>query len=170
MKKNDSIIKSKKLMKDKVLTTLTPIISAQEPGKPGRKKKGGEHYVDSAVFSEQILKCHNDNIISQELGKSVYDIATRLSFAPNFINYSFKEDMIGDAIIKMITALKNKRFNPKKGNAFSYYTMIAFHAFCNRIKKESKARDALFNHQQEVYDAYTTSGLFSESGNEDIDE
>ena len=51
---------------------------------------------------------------------------------------SYREEMTGDAIVKMIKALREKKFLPEKGNPFSYFTKIAFHAFCNRIKREKK--------------------------------
>ena len=60
--------------------------------------------------------------------------------------------MIGDAILKMFSALKNKKFNTDTGNnPFSYFTTIAFHAFINRIKKEKKHRETLSNYQEAVY-------------------
>ena len=41
------------------------------------------------------------------LADSLNKIATGLSYAPNFINYSYKDEMVGDAILKMFSALKN---------------------------------------------------------------
>ena len=85
------------------------------------------------------------------MADSIYKIANRLAFAPNFINYTYREEMVGDAVIRMIEALTSQKFNPDKGNPFSYFTKIAFHAFCNRIKKEKKIREALVNYQNSVY-------------------
>ena len=77
--------------------------------------------------------------IGEKLGESIYKIATGLSYAPNFINYSYRDDMIGDAIVKMFSALQMKKFDINSGNnPFSYFTTIAFHAFINRIKKENR--------------------------------
>ena len=89
---------------------------------------------------------------SKELGDAIYNIANRLGFAPNFINYTYKEEMIGDAIVKMLYALNNKKFSAEKGNAFPYFTTIAYNAFINRIKKEKKSREALVNYQNDMYD------------------
>ena len=42
-----------------------------------------------------------------------------------FINYSYKDEMIGDAVVKMIAAVKNKKFNLEStSNPFSY--LLAF--------------------------------------------
>jgi len=92
-------------------------------------------------------------------------ISNRLGFAPNFINYTYKEEMIGDAIVKMLYALKNKKFNPDKGNAFPYFTTIAYNAFCNRIKKEKKEREVILNYQEEVYNTLMDEGHIPDDNN-----
>ena len=60
--------------------------------------------------------------------------------------------MIGDAIVKMIAAVKNKKFNlDSTSNPFSYFTTIAYHAFINRIKKEKKYRETIAAYQEQLY-------------------
>jgi DNA-directed RNA polymerase specialized sigma24 family protein len=60
--------------------------------------------------------------------------------------------MIGDAVVKMFSALKNKKFRLDSGfSPFSYFTTIAFHAFINRIKKEKKHHEVLDEYKQKVY-------------------
>ena len=125
-------------------------------GKRGRKRK--KYYVDPKVFTKQILEYYETDNMTSELGEAVYNIANRLGYAPNFINYTYKEEMVGDAVVKMISALKNKKFDCEKGNPFSYFTKIAFNAFCNRIKKEKKAREVLLNYQNDVYTTLMDSG------------
>jgi hypothetical protein len=120
--------------------------------KPKKKRKVKEHYVDAKVFGALIVKSYETNVTCDELADCVLKISTRLSFAPNFINYSYKDEMVGDAIVKMLQAIKNKKFDPEKGNAFSYFTRIAFNAFCNRIKKEKKEKEFILNLQGTVYD------------------
>jgi hypothetical protein len=109
------------------------------------------HYVEPEVFKEEILDYYKTGRFSSEVADSIYKIANRLAFAPNFINYTYREEMVGDAVVRMIEALTSQKFNPDKGNPFSYFTKIAFHAFCNRIKKEKKIREALVNYQNSVY-------------------
>ena len=66
---------------------------------------------------------------------------------------TYKDEMIGDATIKIMSALVHKKFNPikAKGNPFSYFTKIAVNSFRNRIKKEKKAHEALRAYQEETY-------------------
>lgn len=131
--------------------------------KPKKKRiKSKENYVNPEIFESQILQYYKDGIITNDLGKSINDIAHRMGFMPNFINYTYKEEMIGDALEKMFKALINKKFNPSKGNPFSYYTKIAFNAFCNRIKKEKRNREAVLGYQTEVYETLTITGNLTE--------
>jgi hypothetical protein len=74
---------------------------------------------------------------------------------------SYREEMIGDAIVKCFQALQNKNFDPKKGNPFSYFTMISCHAFFNRIKKEKLEHKTITDYQKEVYDGLVSSNLIS---------
>jgi len=127
------------------------------PAKPAKpKKKKSVHYVSGKVLLQQIRDYYEMDesvTIPNDLGENVYKIAKGLSFAPNFINYSYKDDMIGDAIVKMFSALQQHKFKVDSGyNPFSYFTTIAYHAFINRIKKEKKHREVLNEYQETVYD------------------
>lgn len=116
------------------------------------KPKDKLHYVNSREFEEQIRTFYNSEHISEKLGESIIKIANGLSFATNFINYSYKDEMIGDAVVKMFSALKNKKFRLDSGfSPFSYFTTIAFHAFINRIKKEKKHHEVLNEYKEKVY-------------------
>jgi hypothetical protein len=108
-------------------------------------------YVDPQKFDEEILKFYESGVMSNELADMVNNIATKLSFAGNFINYSYKSDMIGDAIVRMIKALVTKKYNRSKGtNPFSYFTRIAFNSFRNRIKREKHTYETHERYREEL--------------------
>lgn len=135
----------KKLLKDSVLP-VPPVVEKK------LKAKERVHYVNGKEFEEEIRNYYNSGHITQKLGESLTKIANGLSYAPNFINYSYKDDMIGDAIVKMFSALRNKKFKLDTGfSPFSYFTTIAFHAFINRIKKENKHHQVLNEYRDKVY-------------------
>jgi hypothetical protein len=126
-------------------------------GKPKKrirrtKEELKPNYVDPTEMQESIKKFYESGVIPSELADSIQKIATRLGYASNFISYSYKEEMIGDAVIKMMTALLRKRFKVDVGyNPFSYFTKIAYRAFQNRIKREKKEHETLKRYQAEVY-------------------
>ena len=131
--------------------------SKKAPKKAPRKRKPKntdkeKHYVNSKEFLEELSQYYKTDEVTDTLASMITKIANGLSYAPNFINYSYKDEMVGDAILKMFSALKNKKFDLDSGNnPFSYYTTIAFHAFINRIKKEKKYHETVTSYQETVY-------------------
>lgn len=90
-----------------------------------------------AAISAAKLTGAEEPQIPKFIAESILKISTRLAFRPNFMNYSFRDDMIGDAIENCIRTAKN--FNPEKSNnPFSFITTIAWHAFVRRIQAEQK--------------------------------
>ena len=121
--------------------------------KRGPKPKKTEYYVDPVVFKQQLVDYYRTDVIPTELADCLNKIAKGLSYASNFINYSYKDEMVGDAIVKMFTAIKNKKFDIKTEHSpFSYFTTIAFNAFINRIKKEKKHHNTLEQYKEKMYE------------------
>lgn len=91
-------------------------------------------------------------------------ISTKLSYKPNFINYSFKDDMISDAqydCVRFARKFKleyvDKHGVTQRGNPFSYITTICYNAFLRRIDKEKtqkyiKARIVAESADHEFFD------------------
>mgnify|MGYP006279491645 CR=1 FL=1 len=64
-------------------------------------------------------------------------ICNKLSTKPNFVNYSYRDEMIADGIENCVAAAHS--FDPdKSNNPFAYFTQIAWNAFIRRIAKEKK--------------------------------
>jgi len=123
-----------------------------------RKKREGEYYIEPKVFKASLKKYYDSDILTDDLAENIKKIAYGLSYNSNFINYTYKDDMIGDALVKMYAALKYKKYKfESNSNPFSYFTTIAFNAFVNRIKKEKKHHEALTNYKEQVYEAYMTN-------------
>ena len=76
-------------------------------------------------------------IVPTYVGECIMKIATHLARKPNFVNYTFKEEMISDGIENCLQYLDN--FNPRtSNNPFAYFTQIIYYAFVRRIQKEKK--------------------------------
>ena len=84
-------------------------------------------------------------IVPNYIAECIMKIATHLSHKPNFVNYTFREDMICDGIENCLQYIDN--FDPEKSkNPFAYFTQIIYFAFVRRItreKKQSKIKDRL---------------------------
>ena len=75
--------------------------------------------------------------VPRYIGECFIKIATHLSYKSNFINYTFRDDMVSDGIENCLTAVA--KFDPtKSSNPFAYYTQIIYFAFIRRIQKEKK--------------------------------
>ena len=112
------------------------------------KKTNKAHYVDNKKFLQAMIEHREKCRIAEEKGKKKPDvsnyigecflkIANHLSYRPNFINYTFRDDMISDGIENCLQYMNN--FNPDKSkNPFAYFTQIIYYAFIRRIQKEKK--------------------------------
>lgn len=122
------------------------------------KKNKDVFYVEPTLFKKEIELFYNSGVCSNFLGDCLNKIAEGLGYNPKFINYSYKEEMIGDALIKMFSALKRKKFDISSDTSpFGYFTTIAFHAFINRIKKEKKHHEAINEYKQRKYEEEMSS-------------
>ena len=113
-----------------------------------KKAKQKPHYVDNKKFLEAMIeyrdrceKAKNRNRkkpdVTNYIGECFLKIANHLSYRPNFINYTFRDDMISDGIENCLQYMDN--FNPDKSkNPFAYFTQIIYYAFIRRIQKEKK--------------------------------
>ncbi len=110
------------------------------------------HYVRNKDLIPEIIKLGETELISEELGRMLLLIAKNLSNKGNFINYTWKEDMIQEAVLTCCRYLKNFDLN-KSNNPFAYITTICNHAFVNYInkqKKHSEIKDKCFHNRDAV--------------------
>ena len=146
----EDIEEIEEIEEEKVEVVKEVIEDNTKPKKRGKKADKTKFYVDPKEFDDQIIAYYNSGILNNELAEMVSKIAHKLSYAPNFINYSYREEMVGDGIIRMFKALMSKKYNHTKGNnPFSYFTRIAFNAFRNRIKKEKHIHETHERYQNE---------------------
>ena len=118
-----------------------------------------KHYVKPEEFKQAISQYYETDVCTDYLCECLNKIAQGLSFSPSFINYSYKDDMVGDAVVKMFSALSRKKFDIKSETSpFSYFTTNAFHAFINRIKKEKKHHEAVTAYRDSKYEELLTKG------------
>jgi hypothetical protein len=111
-------------------------------------KKKNPHYVNNkdflaamVEFKQEVAEAEEHQLPRPKVPMYVADcimkIATHLSYKPNFVNYSFRDEMICDGIENCLQYIDN--FNPEKSNnPFAYFTQIVYYAFLRRIQKEKK--------------------------------
>lgn len=110
--------------------------------------KTKKNYINNKEFYDAMVsyknavreaeECGDDPpIIPRYVGECLYQIANRLAYKPNFINYSYRDDMIADGLENAVMCVNN--FDPEKSNnPFAYFTQVIYFAFIRRIHKEKK--------------------------------
>lgn len=121
-----------------------------------RARRKAEHYVNNADFSQAVMdyvtqlraaQKANEQlpIIPDYIADCFMRIAEGLSHKPNFIRYTYREEMVMDAVENCLKAIHNYNIEAAtrtgKPNAFSYFTTICYYAFLRRIDKEKKQQD-----------------------------
>ena len=116
-----------------------------------RRDPNSAHYIDNKEFLAKITDYRNSRIEAEEcgdpkpqvtnyLGECFVKIANHLAYKSNFVNYTFRDEMILDGIENCLTYIDN--FNPEKSNnPFAYFTQITYYAFIRRIQKEKRQQE-----------------------------
>ena len=111
-------------------------------------KRQKHNYVDNKKFLAEMINYRRSVLQATDfgverprvpyyIGDCIMKIATHLSYKPNFINYTFREEMISDGVENCLQYIDN--FDPEKSkNPFAYFTQIIYFAFLRRIQKEKK--------------------------------
>ena len=141
-------------------------------------RKKSIHYVNNGDFSTAVVdyvekvdnaRKEKDIIpkVPDYIAQCFLKIAEGLSHKANFIRYTYREEMVMDAVENCLKAIGNYNLEAAtrtgKPNAFAYFTQITWYAFLRRITKEKK--------QQEIKLKYLTkSGIdsFIDIGNEEV--
>lgn len=124
-------------------------------------KREGEHYVNNKEFSQNVVdyvnlvkqaKANGTEIpkITEYIGRCFLRIAEGLSHKPNFVRYTYREEMVMDGVENCIKAIMNYNVEAAtrtgSPNAFAYFTQINYYAFIRRIMKEKKQQDIKFRY------------------------
>tara|TARA_B100001287_G_C22619908_1_gene499508 strand:- start:17 stop:610 length:594 start_codon:yes stop_codon:yes gene_type:complete len=121
-----------------------------------RTKRAAIHYVNNAEFSQAVVdyvtvlqeaKKEEQQlpVVPDYIASCFLRIAEGLSHKSNFIRYTYREEMVMDAVENCLKAIENYDISAAtrtgKPNAFAYFTQITWYAFLRRIAKEKKQQD-----------------------------
>ena len=121
-----------------------------------RTKRASIHYVNNAEFSQAVVDYVSTVNEAKEtkieipkvpdyVAQCFLRIAEGLSHKANFIRYTYREEMVMDAVENCLKAINNYDIEAAtrtgKPNAFAYFTQITWYAFLRRIAKEKKQQE-----------------------------
>jgi hypothetical protein len=128
--------------------------------------KARKHYINNADFCQALLEYQAAVAeakktgapkpkIPNYIGECFMKIAEGLSHKPNFINYTYRDEMVGDGIENCLMYFENFDVS-KSSNPFAYFKQIIYFAFFIIIQKEKKQLYV-------KYKATEQFGIFNES-------
>ena len=114
------------------------------------------HYVNNKQFSQAevdhvvlLKECEKKGlpkpIVPDYIAECFLKICEGLSHKANFVRYTYREEMVMDAVENCLKAID--RFDPEAAtrtgnlNAFAYFTQISWYAFLRRIQNEKRQQD-----------------------------
>ena len=128
------------------------------------KPKDKPHYVNNAQFSQAVvdyvteLNVARDSevklpIVPDYIATCFLKICEGLSHKANFVRYTYREEMVMDAVENCLKAIENYNLEAAtrtgKPNAFAYFTQISWFAFLRRIEKEKKQQDIKMKYMEQ---------------------
>jgi hypothetical protein len=142
-------------------------------------KRESIHYVNNAKFSQAVVEyctelqaakaARKNDLpkVTNYIAECFLKISEGLSHKHNFIRYTYREEMVMDAVENCLRAIENYNIEAatRSGNpnAFAYFTQIAWYAFLRRIAKEKKQQDIKLRYlSQSGIEEY----IISETGDE----
>ena len=121
-----------------------------------KSKRAAIHYVNNKEFSQAVVdyctvvaKAKDSGstlpVVPDYIASCFLKISEGLSHKANFIRYTYREEMVMDAVENCLKAIENYNIEAatRSGNpnAFAYFTQISWYAFLRRIAKEKKQQD-----------------------------
>lgn len=140
-----------------------------------RTRRAPAHYVNNKEFSQSVVDYVNsvnkarehtelEPNITEYIGTCFLKISEGLSHKPNFYSYTYREEMVMDAVENCIKAIMNydvdKATRTGLPNAFAYFTQISYYAFLRRIAKEKRQQEI-----KERYIDHAGASAFADFGN-----
>lgn len=102
--------------------------------------KKSKDYLSNKEMLSEVIHCKKDGQISEKLGKMFVLLAERYSTKPNFSGYSYRDEMVANAILACCQ--NYTKFNEDKGsNPFAYFTQIIHNAFIQVLNKERRNQE-----------------------------
>ena len=139
-------------------TTITPTVKKVKP-------KDKPHYVNNAMFSQAVVDyvttlneareaCIEQPKVTDYIAQCFLKICEGLSHKSNFVRYTYREEMVMDAVENCLKAIENYNLEAAtrtgKPNAFAYFTQISWFAFLRRIEKEKKQQDIKMRYMEQA--------------------
>lgn len=93
-------------------------------------------YATNVDLLTEIRRSRRQKVITPELARMLMAIAENYSHRPNWRGYSYREDLVGSAMLRLCTAVF--KIDIRRTNPFAYLTTVTHNAFLQALQKEHK--------------------------------
>jgi len=129
------------------------------------ERRAPQHYVNNREFSQAVVEYvelvneaeaagEDIPVVPDYIARCFLKIAEGLSHKSNFIRYTYREEMVMDAVENCLKAITNYNIDTAtrtgNPNAFSYFTQISYYAFLRRLAKEKRQQDIRFKYMEDA--------------------
>ena len=105
------------------------------------------NYINNEKLLKEITIYIKTEVQTEELGRMLLLLAKKYSDKGSFAGYSWKDDMICEAVLTCLRYMHNFDITVDKPNPFAYFSRIIHNSFLNYIskqKKHSKIKDICY--------------------------
>ena len=128
-------------------------------------KRKPQHYVNNREFSQAVVDYvervneaeaagEQIPVVPDYIAQCFLKISDGLSHKPNFIRYTYREEMVMDGVENCLKAITNYNIDTAtrtgNPNAFAYFTQICYYAFLRRLSKEKRQQDIRFKYIEDA--------------------
>lgn len=96
------------------------------------------NYINNESLLNELRKSQESGIKTEELGKMLLLLAKRYSDRGSFVGYTWKDDMICEAVLTCLKYMHNFDVTIENPNPFAYFSRIIHNSFLNYISKQKK--------------------------------
>lgn len=117
------------------------------------------NYINNKKLLEELKIYADTGEQTEELGRMLLLLAKRYSGKGSFNGYTWKDDMIGEAVLTCVKYMHNFDVNMDNPNPFAYFSRIIHNSFLNYISKQkthSKIKDICFKNLDFITPEETT--------------
>lgn len=178
---------------DDIINAIDDTMAGKEPAKvpfkPQKRKSNRESnfYIDHVRFTaltEEYAKAYREALaagktgkdlprMSEELGKGIKDICENMAKRPNYSNYSYLDEMIGDAIInatKYLWKYDAAKIKTSQTGAFNFVSFMCAQCFGSRIMQERKETQKKQKFIEAALNRETRSNWWDSNGTNTLDQ
>jgi len=119
--------------------------------KPTVEVDGRTTYLNKGEMMRELIDYNESGVISNTLGAMFMKIAERYTSRRNLSGYSYREDMIGEAVTRMVSQIDKFDINHPAANPFAYFTQVAHNQILALLNREKRQRDIKSNLRDKMW-------------------